>query len=82
MERKERRIKQKTLFLKTSEFSFAVTRTGIDLRRRPGLDGDRCVDAALDRYRSDFTAVPAALSEQWNLPRANQVSPGHLVAPV
>jgi hypothetical protein len=57
-------------------------RTGIELRRRPGMDGDKGVgpvqpgNAPGDKNRSDFTAVSAAPSERWNLPRPKKHAPG------
>ena len=47
------------------------------------MDGDKGV-AAIElaaalgdkKDRSDFTAVPAALSERWNLPRPKKHAPG------
>ena len=51
------------------------------------MDGDRGV-AAIElaaalgdkKDRSDFTTVPAALSERWNLPRPKKHAPGMFFA--
>ena len=50
------------------------------------MDGDGGV-AAIElaaalgdkKDRSDFTAVPAALSERWNLPRPKKHAPGRFL---